>query len=157
MPFFSTIFHLPPAIPFPRSFLYALCTPILVPDPHIPFSEHHSSFSFARSPGSSVTRFYSSSVLSFHMITWYSWTDLSWKSGWTSFLMLLQKNVQELHLSASLRSRQCKQLAGNYWDTCGSPVIKCLCFFVVFFFFRHKMEKLRNSTQWSLGPQHHDN
>ena len=21
-----------------------------------------------------------------------------------------------------------------YWDTCGSPVIKCLCFFVVFFF-----------------------
>ena len=22
-----------------------------------------------------------------------------------------------------------------YWDTCGSPVIKCLCFFVVFFFF----------------------
>ena len=25
------------------------------------------------------------------------------------------------------------------------------------FFLRHKMEKLRNSTQWSLGPQHHDN
>ena len=22
----------------------------------------------------------------------------------------------------------------NYWDTCGSPVIKCICFFVVFFF-----------------------
>ena len=49
-----------------------------------------------------------------------------------------------------------------YWDTCGSPLIKCLCFFVVFFFFfffflRHKMEKLRNSTQRSLGPQHHDN
>ena len=22
----------------------------------------------------------------------------------------------------------------SYWDTCGSPVIKCLCFFVVFFF-----------------------
>ena len=21
--------------------------------------------------------------------------------------------------------------ASNYWDTCGSPVIKCLCFFVV--------------------------
>ena len=20
----------------------------------------------------------------------------------------------------------------NYWDTCGSPVMKCLCFFVVF-------------------------
>ena len=46
----------------------------------------------------------------------------------------------------------------NYWDTCGSPVMKCLCFFVVFFFFlRHKMEKLRNSTQRSLRPQHHDN
>ena len=26
-----------------------------------------------------------------------------------------------------------------------------------FFCLRHKMEKLRNSTQWSLGPQHHDN
>ena len=35
-----------------------------------------------------------------------------------------------------------------YRDTCGSPV---LCFFVAFFFLRHKMEKLRNSTQWSKG------
>ena len=26
-----------------------------------------------------------------------------------------------------------------------------------FFFLRHKMERLRNRTQWSLGPQHHDN
>ena len=34
-----------------------------------------------------------------------------------------------------------------YWGTCGSPVIKCLCFFA-FFSLRHKMEKLRNSTQW---------
>ena len=50
-----------------------------------------------------------------------------------------------------------KSSATHYWDTCGSPVIKCLCFFVFFFFLRHKMEKLRNSTQWSLGPQHHDN
>ena len=40
----------------------------------------------------------------------------------------------------------------HYWDTCGSPVIKHLCFFFVFFFFLcHKMEKLHNSTQWSLG------
>ena len=23
-------------------------------------------------------------------------------------------------------------LLAHYWDTCGSPVIKCLCFFVVF-------------------------
>ena len=23
----------------------------------------------------------------------------------------------------------------NYWDTCSSPVVKCLCFFAVFFFF----------------------
>ena len=38
-----------------------------------------------------------------------------------------------------------------YWDTCGSPVIKRFCFFVAFFFLRHKMEKLRNSTQWSKG------
>ena len=37
-----------------------------------------------------------------------------------------------------------------YWDTCGRPVIKCLCVLGVFFL-RHKMEKLRNSTQWSLG------
>ena len=47
--------------------------------------------------------------------------------------------------------------AVNYWDTYGSPVIKHLCFFVVFFFLHHKMEKLHNSAQWSLGPQHHDN
>ena len=26
-----------------------------------------------------------------------------------------------------------------------------------FFFLRYKMEKLRSSTQRSLGPQHHDN
>ena len=44
-----------------------------------------------------------------------------------------------------------------YWDTSGSPVIKCLCLFVVFFSLRLKMEKLRNSTQWSLGPSHRDN
>ena len=37
-------------------------------------------------------------------------------------------------------------------------VIKRFCFFCRFFFFlRHKMEELRNSTQWSLGPQNHDN
>lgn len=67
---FFNDFPFTPCHSLPRSFLYALCTPILAPDPHIPFSEHRSSFSFARSPGSSVTRFYSSSVLSFHMITW---------------------------------------------------------------------------------------
>ena len=52
------------------------------------------------------------------------------------------------------RSRRYAQFAQNitndhshYWDTCGGPVIKRLCFSVV----------LRNSTQWSLGPQHYDN
>ena len=45
-----------------------------------------------------------------------------------------------------------------YWETCGSPVIKCFCFFVVFFFPPPQNgKKLRNSTQWSLGHQHHDN
>ena len=44
-------------------------------------------------------------------------------------------------------------LVGYLWQ----PVIKCPCFFVFFFFLRHKMEKLHNGTQWSLGPQHHDN
>ena len=44
-----------------------------------------------------------------------------------------------------------------YWDTCGSPVIICLCFFVVFFFFfffflRHKMEKLRTYNVSSNPP-----
>ena len=32
-------------------------------------------------------------------------------------------------------SRYCFYRKCSYWDTCGSPVIKCLCFFVVFFFF----------------------
>ena len=32
-----------------------------------------------------------------------------------------------------------------YWDTCGSPVIKCLCFFVVHMLITRVI------------PQHHDN
>ena len=43
----------------------------------------------------------------------------------------------------------------HYWDTCGSPVIKCLCFSIVFFF--PPPQNLRNSNQWPLDPQHHDN
>ena len=38
----------------------------------------------------------------------------------------------------------------NYWDTCGSPVMKCLCFFVVFFFF--------SATKWkncAIVPRGH--
>ena len=39
----------------------------------------------------------------------------------------------------------------HYWDTCGSPVIKCLCFFVVFFFFS-------SATKWkncAIVPRGH--
>ena len=32
----------------------------------------------------------------------------------------------------------------HYWDTCGSPVIKCLCYFVVFFFF------FSSATKWKV-------
>ena len=38
----------------------------------------------------------------------------------------------------------------SYWDTCGSPVIKCLCFFVVFFF--------SSATKWkncAIVPRGH--
>ena len=43
----------------------------------------------------------------------------------------------------------------NYWDTCGSPVIKCLCFFVVFFFFssatKRKNCAIVPSGHWALN------
>ena len=41
-----------------------------------------------------------------------------------------------------------------YWDTCGSPVIKCLCFFVVFFFFLF----FSSATKWkncAIVPRGH--
>ena len=41
-----------------------------------------------------------------------------------------------------------------YWDTCGSPVIKCLCFFVIFFFFpatKWKNYAIVPSGHWALN------
>ena len=63
---FTPCHSLSPFLPL-RSLYFNSCS-----RPSYPVLRHHSSFSFARSPGSSVTRFYSSSVLSFHMITWCS-------------------------------------------------------------------------------------
>ena len=43
----------------------------------------------------------------------------------------------------------------------GIPVVaqsyNAFDFLSSFFFLHYKMEKLRNSTKWSLGPQQHDN
>ena len=43
----------------------------------------------------------------------------------------------------------------------GIPVVaqsyNAFIFLSSFFALRHKMEKLRNSTQWSFDPQQHDN
>ena len=113
---------------------------------------------------------------------WLSMTHLlldhSWRSHYTSFLLccnitrgltwfrhdstkihpLLHHSIRSNHNVKSQASQHKTASGANiYWDTCGSPVIKCLCFLSSFVFLRHKMEKLRNSTQWSLGPQHHDN
>ena len=41
-----------------------------------------------------------------------------------------------------------------YWDTCGSLVIKCLCFFVIFFFFpatKWKNYAIVPSGHWALN------
>ena len=113
---------------------------------------------------------------------WLSMTQLllehSWRSHYTSFLLccnitrgftwfrhdstkihpLLHHSIQSNHKVKSQASQHKTASGANiYWDTCGSPIIKCLFFLSSFVFLRHKMEKLRNSTQWSLGPQHHDN
>ena len=48
------------------------------------------------------------------------------------------------------RFESCLSDCFHYWDTCGSPVIKCLCFFVVFFF--------SSATKWkncAIVPSDH--
>ena len=55
---------------------------------------------------------------------------------------LLKKSVCWLSTTSDIHNSGevlIKAFVSNYWDTCGSPVIKCLCFFVVFFF---------SSTKW---------
>ena len=61
------------------------------------------------------------------------------KSAWRKFFLLncfLFNLFLFLQISGGGLSPPSLSLCAvpDYWDTCGSPVIKCLCFFVVFFF-----------------------
>ena len=105
-----------------------------------------------------MRKLYATKLLNRPEVKFYLVLDYTLLSRWPKSTQAeIQSDGGSLGLVITLKNRS---RLSHYWDTCGSPFIKCLCFFVVFFFFfflRHKMEKLRNSTQWSLGSQHHDN
>ena len=61
------------------------------------------------------------------------------------------RNHRPLLTSSPAYSTFLETTENYYWDTCGSPVIKCLCFFVVFFFPLPQNGKIVPRGHWALN------
>ena len=77
----------------------------------------------------------------------FSW---NWKKSLHQVFINIQLNISRVLRTFSYSPQH------YYWDTCGSPVIKCLCFLSSFFFFFSSATKWKNCAivprgHWALN------
>ena len=79
-----------------------------------------------------MRKLYATKLLNRPEMKFYLVFDYTLLSRWPKSTQAeIQSDGGSLGLVITLKNRS---RLSHYWDTCGSPVIKCLCFYVVFFF-----------------------